>query len=119
MNKRNGASVVSCVTKNYRIMKKLITIIAVGVFGFIGTAVDADARPRCGSGYSAPQSTIYVSGYRHGRAVYTEKYFVGYDRWGHPVFRYRTVAAPRNQHCGPTHYAPRGNQGRVSYSFRR
>jgi hypothetical protein len=106
--------------KSYGIMKKIITIIAVGVFGFIGTTVDADARPRCGNGYSAPQSTIYVSGYRHGRAVYTEKYFVGYDCWGRPVFRYRTVVAPQhNQNCRPTHYAPRGSYGSVTHGYRR
>ncbi|QTN32583.1 hypothetical protein HZ994_09645 [Akkermansiaceae bacterium] len=75
-------------------MKKLITAIAIGAFTFAGTAIQAEANPYGGRGYHAPQSTVYVSGYRYGRPVYTEKYFVGYDRCGNPRFAYRTVSAP-------------------------
>ena len=96
-----GAGVEACVTENYETMKKLITAIAIGAFAFAGTAVQADARPHGGRGYHAPASTVYVSGYRHGRPVYTEKYFVGYDRYGHPRFAYRTVAAPRHRNHAP------------------
>ena len=102
MNNIPRGRVISCVTENYETMKKLITAIAIGAFAFAGTAVQADARPHGGRGYHAPASTVYVSGYRHGRPVYTEKYFIGYDRYGRPRFAYRTVVAPRRhhvQHC--------------------
>jgi len=114
-------------------MKKLITAIAVSAFAFIGTAVDADARPGYGGqGYSAPASQIYVSGYHHGRPIYTEKIYVGRDRYGRPVFRYRTVSAPSrggygggHDHCDSDYgrrsggyYDNRRSSGsRVSFSF--
>lgn len=96
-------------------MKKLITAIAVSAFAFIGTAVNADARPyHGGHGYNAPASTTYVSGYRHGRPVYTQKYYVGRDCNGRPIFRYRTVVAPsrgyNNGHCN-TGYNRGGYRG--------
>ena len=118
-------------------MKKLITAIAIGAFAFVGTATTSEARPYGGRGYSAPASTIYVSGYRYGRPVYTEKYFIGYDCYGRPKFAYRTVSAPHRGgyggHCAPE--PPRhgyhgqhggyqgGHHGRsgssVSFTFRR
>lgn len=98
-------------------MKKIITMIAVGAFAFIGTAVESDARPRGGHGYNVPQSTIYVSGYRYGRAIYTEKYFVGHDCYGRPVFRYRTVAAPRQNYCAPSHHGYGRSHRGVSFSY--
>jgi hypothetical protein len=117
-------------------MKKLITAIAIGAFAFAGTAIHADARPYGDRGYNAPQSTVYVSGYRYGRPVYTEKYFIGYDRCGNPRFAYRTVSAPgrhHQQHCdtrysgyGDSHSYNRGNYDNrrrsgtgVSFSFSR
>ncbi len=84
-------------------MKKLISAIAIGAFAFAGTATQAEARPHGGYGHHAPQSSVYVSGYRYGRPVYTERYFVGYDCHGHPRFAYRTVSAPRSRHYGPQH----------------
>ncbi|WP_411827143.1 hypothetical protein [Luteolibacter sp. AS25] len=113
-------------------MKKLITIIAAGAFAFVGTTINADARPNGGKSVQH-QSTTYVSGYRHGRPVYTQKIFVGYDRHGHPRFEYRTVSAP-SRHvqssyrghqvaCPPVHrnsYDDRRSSGaRVSFSFGR
>lgn len=82
-------------------MKKLITAIAIGAFAFVGTAATSEARPNGGRGYSAPASSVYVSGYRHGRPVYTEKYFIGYDRYGRANFGYRTVSAPRRHYTAP------------------
>ena len=114
LNKIEGGEVEACVTKNYKTMKKLITAIAIGAFTFAGTAVQADARPQSGRGYGAPSSTVYVSGYRHGRPVYTEKYFVGYDHCGNPRFAYRTVSAPRSshsQHCEPRYSSHGGSHG--------
>lgn len=119
-------------------MKKLITAIAIGVFTFAGTAIHADARPNGGRGYNVPSSSVYVSGYRYGRPVYTEKYFVGYDHCGKPRFAYRTVSAPSrgyaprcdsrpSSHYGHGHgsydggyYDQRRSSGaRVSFSFSR
>lgn len=101
-------------------MKKLITAIAVSAFAFIGTAVNADARPYGGHGYHAPATTTYVSGYRHGRPVYTQKIFAGYDCNGRPIFRYRTVAAPSRgrAHCD-TGYSRRGYSGYNDRGYRR
>ena len=110
-------------------MKKLITTIAVSAFAFIGTAVESDARPnRGGYGHQSQASQVYVSGYRHGRPIYTQKVFVGYDRFNRPVYQYRTVSAPRrgygrgHNHCEPAY----GNYGRdrrsgasVSFTYRR
>ena len=102
-------------------MKKLIATIAISAFAFIGTAVESDARPhRGGYGHHDQSSQIYVSGYRHGRPVYTQKIFVGYDCYNRPVYRYRTVAAPRrhydnhSSHCD-TGYG-RGGYNRGGYS---
>ena len=115
-------------------MKKLITAIAIGAFTFAATAVQSEARPHGGHGYNPSSSSVYVSGYRHGRPVYTQKYFVGYDRCGTPRYAYRTVSAPRrgySQH-GNSHsrysrnygnrsnsrYASRSYGGRRSYGSR-
>ncbi len=102
LNKSARGAVEACVTENYKTMKKLITAIAIGALTFAGTVVQSEARPNGGRGYSAPASTVYVSGYRYGRPVYTEKYFIGYDQCGNPRFAYRTVSAPIRyspQHC--------------------
>ncbi|MFD2255147.1 hypothetical protein ACFSSA_00535 [Luteolibacter algae] len=104
-------------------MKKLITTLAVGAFAFVGTAVEADARPH--RSHHVPASQVYISGYHHGRPIYTEKYFIGYDCHGHPRYGYRTVSAPRRGYdrCGTDYH--RGGGGyrssgtRVSISFGR
>jgi uncharacterized membrane protein YgcG len=99
-------------------MKKLITAIAIGAFTFAGTAVNADARPPSGHGYHTPSSTVYVSGYRYGRPVYTQKYFIGYDHCGNPKFAYRTVSAPNrgySQHHSTRHSGYSNSRGHGSY----
>lgn len=97
-------------------MKKLITIIAVSAFTFIGTAVDSEARPYGGRGYERSSSHVYVSGYRHGRPIYTERYVAGYDCHGHPIYRYRTVSAPSRGYGGHRGHCDSGyNRG---YSHR-
>jgi hypothetical protein len=90
----------------------------------LGTTTHADARPYGGRGYDTPANTIYVSGYRHGRPVYTEKIFVGYDCHGHPRFTYRQVYAPVRNYappCRPSHNAyHHGHSGTtISFTFRR
>jgi len=117
-------------------MKKLIATIAVSAFAFFGTAVESDARPNYGGyGHQSQSSQVYVSGYRHGRPVYTRKVFVGYDRCNRPVYQYRTVSAPsrgyggyhrgHNNRCN-TGYNNYGSYGghrssgsSVSFTFRR
>jgi hypothetical protein len=131
--------VITCVTTNYKTMKKLITAIAIGAFAFVGTALESEARPYGGRGYQTPASTIYVSGYHHGRPIYTQKYFIGYDSCGRPRFGYRTVSAPvrhyQQPHCDTRYSGHSYNQGysqrsgyyddrrrsgaSVSFSFRR
>ncbi len=121
--------------QNYTTMKKLITAIAIGAFAFVGTTATSEARPYGGRGYSTPASTIYVSGYRYGHPVYTEKYFIGYDCYGRPKFGYRTVSAPRRHYtascpppryvapCPPPRYSSHWQHGHsgnsVSFTFRR
>lgn len=80
-------------------MKKLFTAIAVAALTFVGTSVNADAQYRHG-GYNQPASKVYISGYRHGRPIYTQKYFIRYDRYGTPRWGYRTVSAPSYQNRG-------------------
>jgi hypothetical protein len=101
-------------------MKKLFTAIAITAFTFVGTSVNADARPHrdyshnghnghYSRGYNQPASTIYISGYRHGRPVYTQKYFIGYDRCGTPRWGYRTVSAPNYRNRGNSCGTPQRN----------
>ena len=98
-------------------MKKLITAIAVSAFAFIGTTIDAEARPHHGGdGYNTPASIIYVSGYHHGRPIYTQKYFVGYDRCDRPVYRYRTVSAPSRGYGGYSDSCDNRGYNRGGYS---
>lgn len=123
-------------------MKKLFATIAVSALALVGTVTQVEARPYGGHGYGAPQPVVYVSGYHHGRPIYTEKRFVGYDCYGRPSYSYRTVSAPYrgnrggyDQHCDTGYGGGYGggydrghrsdyyNQGRsgttVSFSYRR
>lgn len=117
-------------------MKKLIAAIVISAFAFLGTAATSEARPYEGRGYHAPANTIYVSGYRHGRPVYTEKYFIGHDCYGRPRFAHRTVHTPRGHYSSPCpppryvapcppprysdHHGYHGHSGSsVSFTFRR
>ena len=115
-------------------MKKGIIAIALSALALLGTATIADANPCGGRGYSTPANTVYVSGYRHGRPVYTEKIFVGYDCHGQPRFTYRQVYAPARQYsqpCRPSYSGYKNNGyhnsgyrqsysgGSISFTFRR
>lgn len=79
-------------------MKKLFTAIAITAIAFLGTSLHADAGGHgsyhSGQKFSHSSGKIYVSGYSHGRAVYTQKYVIGYDRYGNPRFGYRKVSGP-------------------------
>ena len=113
-------------------MKKAIIAIAIGAFALVGTATNTEARPYGGNGCRTSANTIYVSGYRHGRPVYTEKIFVGYDCHGRPRFTYRTVYASVRKYApqcplaystnhGGAHYqSHHSNSGAtISFTFRR
>jgi len=77
-------------------MKTIITAIA-ATLTFLGTIPTAEATPYRGR----VQSSVYISGYRScGTPIYTERYLVGYDCHGHPIWKYRTVRAPR-AYCPP------------------
>lgn len=82
-------------------MKKGIIAIALSAFALLGTATIVDANPYGRRGCNTPTNTVYVSGYRHGSPIYTEKIFVGYDCHGHPRFTYRQVYAPVRSYTPP------------------
>ena len=79
-------------------MKKLLTTLAIAAFTFVGTSVNAEARD--GRGYSQQSSKTYVSGYRHGRPIYTQKYVTGRDRYGNVRWGYRTVSSSNYRSSG-------------------
>ena len=71
-------------------MKKTwITTIAIASLALIGASPKAAAGGFV-SGY------VQVGGYRSCEVpTFTERYVIGYDAWGNPVWGYRTVCAPR------------------------
>jgi hypothetical protein len=105
-------------------MKKGIIAIAIGLLTLVGASTHAEARPHGGHGYRTPANTIYVSGYHHGRPIYTEKIFVGYDCHGYPKFTYQTICPPVRHYAPPCrstygghHHRRSGNS--ISFTFRR
>jgi hypothetical protein len=83
--------------------KSLITA-AIAALGLLGAAPSAEAR----SYHKHSGSHVYISGHRScGTPIYKERYFIGYDRYGHPMWRYRVVAAPVRYYPPPRrHYHP-------------
>lgn len=79
------------------IMKTIATTLAALTLVILGSTQQADAH-----GY---QSRIYISSYLPcGTPVYTERYFIGHDRWGNPVWGTRIV---RHRHVvRPVYVAP-------------
>ncbi len=96
-------------------MKKLLTILATGTLAFAGMTLNADARPHYGDGYRSQAPVTYVSGYRHGRPIYTQKIFVGYDSCGNARYTYRTVSAPRQQYRQQYRTSSYRNSGYSNY----
>ena len=89
-------------------MKTVLTTIAAVTLSWFALAPQAEAR-----GY---QSRVYISSYLPcGTPVYTERYFIGYDRCGNPVWgkrvlrpAYRPVVRPVYvAPCPPRYVAPR------------
>ncbi len=67
----------------HKIMKTIIAALGFIALALVGTAPKAEAR-----GY---RSTVYISGYHCGAPIYKERYFIGYDRCGRPVWGTRIV----------------------------
>jgi len=98
-------------------MKAILTTFAIAALALIGAAPEAQARhPHQHS------NRVYISGHRScGTPVYSERYFIGYDRCGEPVWGvrpvrescYRQVVEPRFAAPCPPPYQP---PSRDSYS---
>lgn len=75
-------------------MKTIALTLGIAALGLFGTAPTVEAR-----GYNHNRghvaSHVHVSGHRScGTPIYTERYLVGYDRRGFPVWGYRQVVHP-------------------------
>jgi len=72
-------------------MKTRIITFAIAALALIASSPKVEAGGFVSGGF------IQVGGYRSCDAPrYTERYLIGYDAWGNPVWGYRTVyAAPR------------------------
>lgn len=82
-------------------MKTLVTTLGLAALALTTFANTADARPRHGN-------RIYVSGHRScGTPIYSERYFVRYDRCGVPVWAVRPYCPPVVRPCPPPYYGPR------------
>ncbi len=80
-------------------MKTILTTVAIAALALLGAAPEAQARPYHQSG------RVYVSSYRScGTPVYSERYFVGYDHCGEPIWRVRSVRQPYYRPAVRTRY---------------
>jgi len=72
-------------------MKTLIIPFAIAALTLAGSTSKVEAGGFVSGGY------VQIGGYRScDTPTYTERYLIGYDAWGNPVWGYRTVyAAPR------------------------
>jgi hypothetical protein len=81
-------------------MKTIITTFTIAAITLLGVAPQAQAR-------HPKQNRAYISEYRSCNApVYTERYLIGYDPCGNPVWGFRTV---RREYCPviqPRYIAP-------------
>jgi hypothetical protein len=67
-----------------QVMKTLLTPFAIIAFALLGASPKAEARHF--------ESHVYISGHRScGTPIYTERYFIGYDCWGRPLWGTRVV----------------------------
>lgn len=65
-------------------MKTILTTLAVAAFTLLGATPQAEARSH--------ESHVYISGHQScGTPIYTERYFIGYDHWGRPLWGTRVV----------------------------
>ena len=79
-------------------MKTILTTVVVTLSWF-GFSPKAEAR--------CYESRIYISSYLPcGTPVYTERYFIGYDRCGNPVWGKRVLRAAYRPVVRPVYVAP-------------
>jgi hypothetical protein len=70
-------------------MKTIAVTLGTALLALLGTTISAEARY---SHRGHPSSHVYVSGHRScGTPIYTERYFVGYDCRGNPIWGYRQI----------------------------
>lgn len=68
-------------------MKAILTTLAIATLALLGSAPEAHARPYHHSG-----GGVFISGHRScGTPVYSERYFIGYDHCGAPIWGTRIV----------------------------
>jgi hypothetical protein len=94
------ASVEDRESTNPKDMKtSLIITAAIAAITLLGSTTSADARHKHRRNYN------YEDSYRScDTSVYRERYFIGYDRCGYPVWGYRTVRSycpPPRAYCPP------------------
>lgn len=85
----------------------LILTAAIAALTLLGVSSPAEARSR----HKHSCSHVYTDTYRScGRPVRTERYLIGYDRCGYPVWGYRTVRhycpPPRTYYRRPAYCPP-------------
>jgi hypothetical protein len=80
-------------------MKSIITLLTAAAITFLGSTTQADARHQ--------KKNVHISSYQScGTPIYTERYLIGYDECGDPVFGYRTVRSSYRP-VVRQYYAPR------------
>jgi hypothetical protein len=76
-------------------MKQLLLAITVAAAGWLGSTTSAEADI---FGHRKVNVSVWVSGYAPcGDPIYVQRVFVGYDRYGDPVFETRVL--PIVHHC--------------------
>jgi len=81
-------------TTNTDMKSSLLITAAIAALTLIGATPSADA----GSRHKHSRSHVYVSSYHgYGTPARTERYLIGYDRCGYPIWGYRTV----QRYCPP------------------
>ncbi len=97
-----NASVEARESTNHKDMKtSLIITAAIAALTLFGGTTSAEARSR----YKHYRNHDYGNSYRHGdTSGYRERYLIGYDRCGYPVWGYRSVrryCPPPRAYCPP------------------
>ena len=81
-------------------MKTTLTTIAAIALSWFGFAPQAEARHY--------ENQVYISSYLPcGTPVYTERYFIGYDHCGNPIWGKRVLRTAYRPVVRPVYVAPR------------
>lgn len=77
-------------------MKQLLLALTVAAAGWLGTTTPAEAGVH---GHRRIHTTVWVGGYIPcGVPVCTERVFIGYGRYGYPVYQTRVLPVVRHFH---------------------